>query len=36
MMSLSSSGPGLPFLRFDFGFFGIVYNYHIGSYLWHW
>jgi hypothetical protein len=32
MISRSSSGPGLCFLRFGFGFFGILYYYHIRSY----
>jgi hypothetical protein len=31
MINLSSWGPGLPFRRFGFGFFGISYYYHIGS-----
>ena len=31
MINLSSSGPGLPFWRFGFGFFGILYYYHSGS-----
>jgi hypothetical protein len=38
MISRSSFGPRLSFLRFDFGFdfFGMSYNYHIGLCLPHW
>src|SRR5580693_4630789 len=35
MISRSSCGPGLAFLRLEFFFFGTMYYYHSGSCLWH-